>query len=50
MIYRENRKNPERSRRVNDHTRCVKQKLGAVVDSAPPDNGCVVLDGELTHD
>ena len=28
----------------------VKQKLDGVVDSGPPDKGCEVLDGELTHE
>ena len=27
----------------------VKRKLDGVVDSVPPDKGCEVLDGELTH-
>ena len=27
----------------------VKLKLDGVVDSVPPDKGCEVLDGELTH-
>jgi len=28
----------------------VKQKLDGVVDSVPPDKGCEVLDGALTHE
>ena len=28
----------------------VNRKLDAMVDSVPPDKGCEVLDGELTHD
>ena len=28
---------------------CVKRKLDGVVESVPPDKGCEVLDGELTH-
>ena len=28
----------------------VKQKLDRVVDSVPPDKGCEVLDGEVTHE
>ena len=27
----------------------VEQRLDGVVDSIPPDKGCEVLDGELTH-
>ena len=27
-----------------------RQKLDGVVDSVPPDKGCEVLDGELTHE
>ena len=29
---------------------CVKRKLDGVVESVPPDKGCEVLDGELTHE
>ena len=28
----------------------VKRKLDGVVDSVPPDKGCEVLDGGLTHE
>ena len=28
----------------------VKVKLDGVIDSVPPDKGCEVLDGELTHE
>ena len=28
----------------------AKQKLDGVVDSLPPDKGCEVPDGELTHE
>ena len=28
----------------------VKRKLDGVVDSVPPDKGCGVLNGELTHE
>ena len=28
----------------------VKQKLDVVVANVPPDKGCKVLDGELTHE
>ena len=28
---------------------CAKRKLGGVLDSVPPEKGCEVLDGELTH-
>ena len=28
----------------------VKRKLNVVVDSVPPDTGCEVLDGALTHE
>ena len=27
-----------------------KQKLDGVLDSVPPESGCEVLDGELTHE
>ena len=51
MTYRENRNNPEDSRRVYDQVDSVKRKLDGVVDSMiPPDKGCEVLDGELTHE
>ena len=46
MTYRENGNNPDGSRRVDDHTRCVKRKLDDVVDSVPPDKGFEVLDGQ----
>ena len=28
----------------------AKRKLDGVVDSVPPDKGCEVFDGELTHE
>ena len=28
----------------------AKRKLGGVVDIVPPDKGCEVLDGQLTHE
>ena len=48
MTYQENH-NPEGSRRVMIPPDGVKQKLDGVVDSAPPDKGCEVLDVKLTH-
>ena len=29
---------------------CIKRKLGGVVDFVPPEKGCEVLDGQLTHE
>ena len=50
MTYRENRNNPERSRRVMIPPDGIKRILDGVVESVPPDKGCEVLDGELTHE
>ena len=50
MIYSENHNNPEGSRRVDDTSDGVKRKLDGVADSVPPEKGCEVLDGELTHE
>ena len=44
MTNRENCNNPEGSRRDD------KWKLDGVVNSVPPEKGCEVLDGELTHE
>ena len=50
LTYRENRNNPEGSRRVDDLTRWFQQKLDGVVDSAPSDKRCEVLDEELAFE
>ena len=50
MIYRGNRNNPERVKELMSSPDGVKQKFDGVVDSVPPDKGCEVLDGELTHE
>ena len=50
MTYRQNRSNPEGNIRVGDPTDRVRRKLDGVVDVAPPDKGCEVLDGKLTHE
>ena len=48
--YRENHSNSEGSRRVYHPNKWCKGKLDGVVGSVPPDKGCEVVDGELTHE
>ena len=48
--YRENRNNPEGNRRVDDSPDGVKRRFDGVADRVPPDKGCEVLHGKLTHE
>ena len=50
MTYREYRNNPERRDELIIPPDGVKRKLDGVVDSVPPNKGCEVLYGELTHE
>ena len=50
MIYRENCKTLKEVEEFMIPLDGVKGKLDGVVDSVPPEKGCKVLDGELTHE
>ena len=48
--YRENSNNLKEVEELMIPSGGVRQKLDGVVDSFPPDKGCEMLDGELTHE
>ena len=50
MTYREYRNSPERRDELMIPPDGVKRKLDGVLDSVPPNMGCEVLDGKLTHE
>ena len=49
MTYRENAATTKEAEGLMIPPDAVKRKLNGVVDSVPPEKGCEVLDGELTH-